>query len=220
MTAFQTLGLSCVVLATSLLSAGDLSTYRGFQFGMDLSLAAKHAGMKVSEARLVHQRPAVIQEIDWRPNPSAQADSLREGLLCFYNGELFRMVVTYDRYKIEGMTAEDLTEAISETYGIATRPTAEITYHSIYAESASVIARWEDSAFSYNLVRTGEGSSFAMVLYSKQLNALAEESILEAVRLETQEAPQKAIDLQKKKDEEKRLDLEKARLVNKPDFRP
>jgi hypothetical protein len=215
--------LLCAGLGTSILCASDFSSYRGFRFGMDLPTAAKQAGMKPSEARLVHQRPAVIQEMDWQPGSPILADPLREKLLCFYNGELFRMVVTYDRYKIEGMTAEDLTEAISATYGIATRPTAEITYHSNYsnyAEVASVIARWEDPEYSYNLVRTGDGFSFAMVLYSKRLNALAEASIVEAVRLEAQEAPQKAIDLQKKKDEERRVELEKARSVNKPNFRP
>jgi hypothetical protein len=207
-------------LGTSILCAGDFSSYRGLRFGMDLPTAAKLAGMKPSEARLVHQRPAVIQELDWQPGSPALADPLREGLLCFYNGELFRMVVTYDRYRIEGMTAEDLTEAISATYGMATKPTTEITFHSNYAEVASVMARWEDSEYSYNLVRTGDGSSFAMVLYSKRVNALAEASNVEALRLEAQEAPQKAIDLQKKKDDEKRLELEKARSVNKPNFRP
>jgi hypothetical protein len=34
----------------------------------------------------------------------------------FHNGELFRIVVTYDRYKVEGMTASDMIQAISMTY--------------------------------------------------------------------------------------------------------
>ncbi len=141
-------------------------------------------------------------------------------MLCFFNGELFRIVVTYDRYKVEGMTAEDMIEAISATYGTATRPAAEIAFHSNYAEVATVLARWEDSEYSYNLVRTGDRSSFAMVLYSKRLDALAQAAIVEAVRLDAQEAPQRELEKQKKRAEEEHLVLEKARSVNKPNFRP
>ena len=219
------IGILCGVLATSMLRAADFSSYRGFQFGMSLSAAAKRADMNPSEALVVHQRPAVIQQLDWRPRwpiqaNQAQADPVQDGLLSFYNGELFRIVVTYDRYRMEGMTAEDVIDAISQTYGIATRPTAEVEFHSTYGEAAKVIARWEDQEYSYNLVQTGNRSSFAMVLYSKRVEAVAQAAIVDAVRLEAQEAPQREIDKQKKRDDDNRLALEKARLANKPNFRP
>jgi len=223
MTLLRTLGLLCGVLATSVLTAGDLSTYREFQFGMDLSVAAKQAGMKASEARLVHQRPAVIQELEWQPNGSARSsdtDPIKDGLLCFYKSELFRIVVTYDRDRVEGMTPNDMIGAISTTYGIATRPKAEIAYHSNYAEVAPVLARWEDSRYSYNLVRSGDGRSYGMVMYSKPLLALAEAAITEAVRLDATEAPQRAIEVQRKQQADDQLALEKARSVNAPNFRP
>ena len=142
-----TIGMLCGVLGSSMLSGGDFSSYRGLQFGMNVSAASKQAGTKLTETRLVHQRPALIQEMEWQLRPSvltdpATADPAREGLLCFFNGELFRIVVIYDRYKVEGMTAEDMIEAISATYGTASRPTAEIAYHSNYAE---VRARYVDS---------------------------------------------------------------------------
>ena len=150
----------------------------------------------------------------------ATYEPVKEGLLCFFNGELFRIVVTYDSYKVEGMTAEDLIEAISAKYGAHTRPTAEIAYHSLYGESAPVIARWGDSTYAYDLVRTGDRSSFAMVLYSRRLDALAQAAIVEALRLDTQQAPQRELETQKRRDEEERLALQKARSVNKPNFRP
>jgi hypothetical protein len=226
MSAAQVLRISalCAALGTSLFAAGDLSTYRGFQFGMDLGSAGKHAGTKPAEIRLLHQRPAVIQELDWQPEytPSSATDQdpVKAGLLSFYNGELSRIVVTYDRYKVEGMSADDMIEAISATYGPATRPGGEIAYHSNYAEAAAVLARWENPEYAYSLVRTGDRSSFAMVLSSKRLDGLAQASIVNAVRLDAIEAPQRAIDLQKKRDEEARLALEKARVVNKPNFHP
>ena len=190
------LGILCGVLGTSMLGAGDFSSYRGFQFGMDLSAAAKQAGMNSSEAIVLHQHPALIQQLDWRPRwpvqaKQVQADPVEDGLLSFYNGELFRIVVTYDRYRMEGMSAEDVIDAISQTYGTASRPAAEVEYHSTYGEAAQVIARWEDPGYSYNLVQTGNRSSFAMILYSKRADAAAQAAIVEAVRLETQEAPQR-----------------------------
>lgn len=218
------IGIWCGVLGTSILYAGDFSSYRGLQFGMNVPAAAEQVGAKPTEARLVHRRPALIQEMEWLPHNSSgahfQADPVKEGLLCFYNGELFRIVVTYDRYKVEGMTASDMIQAISATYGIATRPAAQIPYHSIYGEVAQVIARWENTEYSYNLVESGDRSSFALILYSKRLQTLAEAAIVEAVRLDAQEAPQREIEKQKKRDEEERLAHEKARSMNQPNFRP
>jgi hypothetical protein len=113
-----------------------------------------------------------------------------------------------------------MIQAISATYGTATMPAASIIYHSNYAEMAPVLARWENSDYSYDLVRSGDRSSFAMVLYSKRLDALAQAAIVESARLDAEEAPQRELDKQKKRDEDANLVLEKARLVNKPNFRP
>lgn len=208
-----------------MLFAGDFSAYRGLEFGMSLSTAANRAGTRPAEVTIVHQRPALIQEMDWRPQPvvpadPAQADPVKDGLLYFFNGELFRIVVTYDRYRVEGMTAEDMIQGISATYGTATRPPGEIAYHSNYGKVAPVVARWEDSEHSYNLVRTGDQASFAMILYSKRLDALAQAAIVEAARLDAQDAPRRQIEKQKLREEEDRIVLEKARSLNKPNFRP
>jgi hypothetical protein len=217
--------ISGPALDNSLLRGSDFSTYRSFQLGMSLTDAAKQAERKAAEVRTVYQRPALIQEMDWAPSSSglsgtAKADPVRQALLRFYNGRLFQIVVTYDRYKVEGMTSEDLVETISTVYGTPTRPAVEIAYHSIYGEIAPVVARWEDSQYSYNLVPSRDQSSFALVLWSKQLDTLAQKAIVEATRLDAEEAPQREIEKQKKKEDDERLVLEKARSVNKPNFRP
>lgn len=219
----RVLAVSGALLSMPLAGARELSTYRGFHFGMDLATAAKQAGMKASEARVVHQRPAMIQELEWQPGafgPSRETDPIRDGLLCFYKNELFRIVVTYHRDRVEGMTEDDMIAAISTTYGSATRPKVEIAYHSSYAEVAQVLARWEDSQYSYNLVRSGYGDSFGLVMYSKQLNALAAGAVAEAVRLDAAEAPERAIEATRKQQQDERSALDKARLVNAPNFRP
>jgi hypothetical protein len=57
-----------ILLFSPLLSGADLSTYRGFHFGMSLNAAVKHSGMDSSEVTVTHQRPALIQELKWRPS--------------------------------------------------------------------------------------------------------------------------------------------------------
>ena len=213
-------------LSALLIGTPDLSRYREFRFGMDLLAVAKQAEMQPSEARVTHQRPAVIQELEWRPQRflaySLQADPVQEVLFSFYNGALFRIVVNYDPIRTEGLTDEDMVQAISAKYGTATRPTAKIVLFSspqVYNDSEKVIARWEDSQYSFNLFRSSYQPTFGMLVFSKRLDPLAQAAIVEAVRLDEQEAPQREIALQQKQDEENRAAQAKARLVNKAAFR-
>ncbi|MDX1984514.1 MAG: hypothetical protein SFV51_29855 [Bryobacteraceae bacterium] len=216
----------CVAALSSMLGAQDLSSYRGFRLGTGLAAVAKQTGVNPASARVAHQRPARIEELEWRPASSQQTgktgvDPVRDGLLRFYKGELFQIITTYDRQRVEGMSDADMVKAISTIYGTATTPVAaSIPFRSNYGESAAVIARWENAEYSHNLVRTGDQASFALILSSKRLDALAQAAILEALRLDVIEAPQKAIDEQKKQDAGLRLVQEKARSVNLPNFRP
>ena len=219
-------GLAPTEAAAASVNLQDLSTYREFQFGMDLGAIAKLARLEASEAKVIHQRPAVIQELNWRPlnsfSSSTEADPIKGVLFSFYDGQLFRMVVNYDRSKTEGLTTEDVVEAISGRYGAATRPAAEITFASsqVYDDSEVVIARWEDSQYSFNLFRSSYQPTFGMIAFSKKLDALARAAVIEAIRLDEQEAPQREIVRQEEQDAKDRAGQAKARLANKPNFRP
>ena len=222
-----TISILGLVLSTPLIHAQDLSKYREFQFGMNLVAVAKQADVKPSEARVIHQRPAVIQELEWRPRrflaSSPQEDPVKEILFSFYNGELFRMLVNYDLHKTEGLTDEDMVEAISAKYGTATRPDAKIILFSsfqVYNDSEKVIARWEDSQYSFNLFRSSYQPTFGILVLSKQLDGLARAAVVEAIRLDEQEAPQREIQRQKQEDEANRAQQDAARLVNRAAFRP
>jgi hypothetical protein len=218
--------VSWLVLWTPLIDAQDLSRYREFQLGMNLLAVAKQIDARPSEVRVLHQRPAVIQELEWRPwsalASSREANSINEILFSFYNGELFRMVISYDQQRTEGLTDQDMVEAISATYGIATKPAAKIILFSsshIYNDSEKVLACWEDSQYSFNLFRSSY-QTFGMLVLSKRVDALAQAAILKAIRLDEQEAPQRESARQKKEGEETRAAQEKARPANKADFRP
>jgi hypothetical protein len=226
MTSTHSLAIRVVfgVLSASLLHAADLTRYRSFQFGMDLPTTARLAKMEPSEAKMLHARPALIQELEWHPeryySPSYAQDPVQSVVLGFYDGELFRMTVSYDRSRTEGVTANDMIAAISATYGPATTPDAELILDSGYSETLKVLARWEDSQYSYSLVRSPERESFSLVLVSKRLDALASAAITAAVLIEKEEAPQRERDLLKLQEEDRRLLLEKARRENKPGLRP
>ena len=216
-----------LVLGTPLIFAQDLSRYREFQLGMNLLAVAKQIDARPSEVIVVHERPAVIQELEWRARlalaSSREAGSVNEVLFSFYNGELFRMVVSYDQQRTEGLTDQDMIEAISATYGIATQPAANIILFSssyIYNDSEKVIARWEDSQYSLNLFRSSNQPSFGMLVLSKQMDALAQEAIRQAIQLDEQEAPRRDIARREKEGEETRAAQAKARPANKADFRP
>jgi hypothetical protein len=211
--------------SAALTIAQDLSRYRQFQFGMNLPAIAKQVGMEPSEAKVIHRRPALIQELNWQPQlslPSSQADPVRAIFFSFYNGQLFRIVVNYDRYRTEGLTTEDVVEALSAKYGTATKPTAEVIFSSsqVYNDTEVVISRWEDSQYSFNLYRSSYQPTFGMIAFSKPLDALARAAVAEAIRLDEQEAPQREIERQKEQDAKDRAEKEKARRANKPNFRP
>ncbi len=208
------------------MGALDLSRYRNFQFGETLPALAKQAGLDLSDVKLIHEHPAVMQELEWPiwlgAGSAPQTDPVKMILFSFYNGALFRIVVNYDREETEGLTSEDMIEAISAKYGTATKPAgAEITFSSgqIYNESELVIARWEDSQYSFSLFRSTDQSTFGMIAFSKTVDTLARAATAEANRLDAQTGPQREIQRQQREDEKNRISLEKTRQENKGNFR-
>jgi hypothetical protein len=216
-------------LFSSLGTAQDFSKYRDFQFGMRLESVAKQLHMEASAAKTTHERPAVIQTLQWDQlrfsNPATDDRSLRSIRFDFYNGELFKMVVMYDPVGTEGLTTQDMVEAISAVYGPATMPKKTVaasasSVYSGYEDTQNVLACWEDPQFSYNLFRSPYGSAFGLIAISKQLDVVAANASREAERLDKEEAPAKELARQMKQDEDKRAAQAKARLISKPKFRP
>jgi hypothetical protein len=210
-----------LLLAAPLLQGQDLSKYRHFTVGMSLARVLERTEQKVADAKIIHARPALIQELTWWPNalgPSSRSDAVEQILFSFYNGELYKISVTYDRGSTEGLTAPDMTKAISAKYGPPTNVVLEIdsSTNEQYEVRQKPIASWEDSQFSINLVRSSFSGDFELVIYSKRLNAEAEVALAEAVKLEKQEEPQREAERQQKETD----DLEVARQKNQKGFRP
>ena len=221
------ISIFAIVFLIPLAYAQDLSSYRNYHLEMNLAAVAEQADIKVSEARLISARPAVIQELEWRPessyNSSAQADPVSDIRFSFYNDELFRILVSYDQDRTEGLTNDDLIESISAKYGRPTNPAEKIVLYSssyIYNQDEEVIARWEGPQYSFNLFRFSYQSVPGMLVFSKRLDPLAQAAIVESNRLDIQEAPQREIDRKRKQAEEDYTAGQKVRPANKANFRP
>ena len=217
--------LFCGMLSAAGLSAADLSQYRDFRLGMDLQSVARLVKSDPSQAKVLHRKPALLQEMEWRPQfssgHSTQSDPVQAGLFSFYDGALYRALITYDEAKTEGLTPEDLTASLAAVYRPAAQAPATITVVSEgVEEDASVLAQWEDAGSLLRLVRITYRGRIALLLTAKRVAGMAEQATVEARRIEEQEAPQRDAARQKQKLEDEQTALAKARIVNKPNFRP
>jgi hypothetical protein len=216
-----------ILLLSVQLDAQDPMRYREFQLGSDVASVAKLTGTESSDMKPVHQRPAVMQDLEWRPRyfsrgASPQADPVDLIVFRFYDDQLFRVVVDYDRDRTEGMTDADMIEAITVEYGPASRvlPAANRLSTLDYGAADKPVAIWGDKESSVTLLRVAYPASFRLVVASTRLDNLARTASAEAVRLDAKEAPQREIARQKKESAEALAALEKAKAENKADFRP
>ena len=159
---------------------------------------------------------------------STRDESVKKIEFRFYNGQLFRLVVTYDRDKTEGMTTEDMIAAISATYGLPLLPAMQLPPSVAAATGGSgpldnhekVLADWGDSEHSIVLFQSPYGAGFGLAVRSRPVDALAHGALVEGARLDVEEAHQREIERQRKAVEDKRLRSEAARRANKPTFQP
>jgi hypothetical protein len=207
-----------LLLAAPMLRAQDFSKYRTFSLGTSLTTVLKHTDQKLADVKVIHSRPALIQELTWwpasLPGPSLRPDAVEQMLFSFYNSELYKMSVTYDRSSTEGLTADDMVESITAKYGPVTYVALPIDLAA--NERQQPVASWGDSQYSFNLVRSSFSGGFELIIYSKKVNAEAELALAETVKLDKQEEPQREAERKKKETD----DLAAARQKNQKSFRP
>lgn len=202
----------------------NLSRYREFQLGTDLPTVAKQTGASASQTIVIHSRPALIQTLSWRPQPlgpSSKTESAQEVVFTFYDGALSGIVVNYDRYETEGLTPDDMVEALSATYGAAVKSAAPAKpVEGSFGDEEELLALWEDPQHRVELVRYPYGSRYKLMAVLKRLEAPIQAAILDAKRLDREEAPQRDAARIATEQDAAKSKLEKARLANKAKFRP
>jgi len=217
------------VLLTRGVDGQAVSQYRNFELGVNVAAVSALTGLATSDAKTIHQRPALLQDLEWRPSHWRASDTLpstdpvQQMGFSFYNDRLFRIVVDYDRDRTEGMTDADMVEAISAVYGVpAARAAGPPRVASrVETESGSAVARWGDAAHRVVLYRTSSyRGGFRLIVTDPSLDDLARKAATQALRLDDQEAPKREVARLKKEQDDGRAAAEKSRLANKKVFRP
>ena len=221
---------ACVVLiAVALLfssqsgSAQDLSRYRAYILQSSVESVIAASGTRAADPRTLHERPAKIQELEWRaPYASSAgdgADPVRGAIFAFCNDALYQVVVSYDRNRTDGLTNSDIIESLTAVYGepvlrsSRSRPAAALP-------DTVVLAQWDSPDSSLTLLRSAYSAEFQLVLMSKALSTRARDAIREAGRLDAIDAPRLELEQQKKEVADANEARDKVRTTNKAAFRP
>jgi hypothetical protein len=214
--------LTLIVLSSSLVGAQDLSKYRNFSLGASVASISKLVDTRLNEVSVTHQSPVLIQELIWWPvassGSSRKPEAIEQVKFSFCDNDLYKIVATYDETPTKGMTADDMVQAISATYGTPTRFTDDPSGAAppSYGGADVQVAVWENAESSVMLSHSPVSSAFQLTLLSKARNAKAEAGIAEDVRQETEGAPQRET-ARVKKDAD---DLEALRQANLKSFKP
>lgn len=217
--------LAAVVLVLSplLASAQDLSRYRAYVLESSLERVSASSGVRIADARTLHERPAKIQELEWRApftsSEAAQADPVKGAIFSFSNDALYQIVVQYTRDRTDGLTDKDVIDSLTAVYGgpvpgpARRRPAAALP-------DALVVAQWDSPDSSLTLLRDAYSREFQLVVLSKALSVRARDAIREAGRLDAIEAPRRELEQRKKEAADANAARDKAREANKAAFQP
>jgi hypothetical protein len=218
-----------VTILGNRIDAQDLSRYRTFELGTDVAAVSALTGVASSDATTIHQRPALLQELEWRPSRwtagsvTESTDPVERIVFSFYNDRLFLIVVDYGQDRTAGMTNADMIEAISAIYGTGLKSTrgSGRVLSQVEIESGSPVARWADGKRAVALYRTSSYRDvYRLIVTDTAAADLARKGATQALRLDEQQAPQREIARQKKERDDARIASEKARRENKDLFKP
>jgi hypothetical protein len=200
----------------------DLSKYRDFSIGTSVTVVLNRTGQKLEDVTALSERPASIQQLTWwpgtLPGTPRRKDAVEHIAFYFFNNALYKISVTYEKAATEGLTPDDMVEALSAKYGSPTSVTPQTPQNpnDRFAAGREPVASWEDAQYAFSLVRSSFSDDFELIVISKRLNAEAEIATAEAAKLDEQERPQKDAERQKKET----TDLETTRQKNQKTFRP
>jgi hypothetical protein len=217
------------VLCGVALAAQDFGRYREFELGSDVAAVSAVTGTAASDLKVIHQRPALIQELTWRPKYGVRRpvapdiQSVEHMVFAFHENRLFRVTIDYDQAQTEGLTDADMIEAVSAIYGSPVKPAVARRRPavSVYDDPGTPIAQWGNVDSSIMLYRVPSyATRFRIVVTAEPIATLARTAAARAFVLDAREAPQREAARQKKDAEDRRAAEEKARSTNRATFRP
>ena len=207
-------------------SAQDVSRYRGYVLESTLESVVATSGAQAIDAKTIHERPAKIQELEWRApymsSGSELADPVRGIVFTFLNDALYQVVVSYDRDRTDGLTNDDIIDTLTAAYGapVLRSATQQPTRPAAAQPDTIALAQWDTAVASLSLIRGTYAPEFQLILISKSLSLRARNATRRAIELDEAEAPRRESDRRKKEAAEASATREKTRATNKAAFRP
>lgn len=209
------------------LAAADPGTYREFRLGASTADVIARAGDSPRDVKKLHERPALLEELSWRPpytsgRDANARDSVAGIVFSFVDNQLFKMVIDYDRSRTEGLTNDDMIGSLTAVYG--PRSTAAISASPRSAidsiDTPIVLARWRQGDTGITLQQSPYGGTFRLVIVSVPLEALARKAQATAVTMDAREAPAREAARAKAQADAEKAAAEKTRATNKAAFKP
>jgi len=217
------IAVALVFFSPQLGSAQDLSRYRVYVLESSLESVIAASGARAADAKTLHERPAKIQELEWRApyvrSGTQLADPLRGATFTFCNDSLYQIAISYDPDRTDGLTDRDIIDSLTAVYGdpvlksAKSRPAAALP-------GTVVLAQWDSPGSSLTLFRGAYSAQFELVLISKALSTRAQNAIREAGRLDAIEAPRRELEQRKKEVADADAARDQVRTTNKAAFRP
>ena len=217
---------ACIVLAVSTVSSAELSRYREFELGASVATVTA-VTQNAARVMIVHSRPALLQQLEWRPRymagaPQADRDSIGEVVFSFVDDQLFQMSIAYAQDRTSGLTDGDMVGSLTAVYGVPSSPSprTRTTSSLVALDAPVVIAEWRHAETTVVLQRKEYSDSFFLVITSLPLDTIARKAQAKAVAMDQREAPAREAALLKKRADDEKVAAETTRSANKKAFQP
>ena len=212
------------VMALQVVSASPVySRYRGVSIGDSVSVVVAALHMTTDDVAILHARPAMIQQLTWRPNQSftgrtGAPEALAEMVLTFHLGRLARVVATYDRDRTDGLTNADLRDSFTTIYGASMLVPTPGGIRS--SGDPEIIGQWGDGETLVVLLREAFPRRITVTVSSVAADRLLQDALASGARLDATEAPTRDMVRRLSDEQTRRQRDEQSRLDNKSAFKP
>ena len=210
-------------LGSQLVTAQESARYRAYALDSSVESVLVESGMRAADLKVLHQRPALIQELEWRAPYTHSVNQLQDPVrfivFSFCDGALYRMLVSYDTARTDGLDNSDIIAALTATYGAPVPASARNRPLEAAADTV-VLAQWDRPGASVTLLRGVSFPAFQLLLTSKASSTRARGAIREAARLDVADAPRREREQRKKEEADAAAARDQLRAANKAAFRP
>lgn len=176
-------------------AAEDLSRYRGHVLGESVAEVVAKVKARAGDVVTVHERPASVQQLDWRPPFASarddEADPVEAIRFAFVDGRLYELTISYVHARTKGLTSVDLVAGVAAVYGPPLPREGRAPAAPAEAAGSTVLGRWQQPEASLTLVR-GTYDDVQLIVRSSALAGKASDAIRTALAMDTAEAPARA----------------------------